>query len=370
MSLKKYPKRVIETIQKILKTEYIDTFYGQEHITKIITKLYDNDISKSKKYFNWMVREIKNSLIINHENSDLIISKIKLFDKYHKQLIYSDIYKYDLLSLEYELSNIKLISNTQLKKKIFKEEIILLPINDKNYKFWLPLTLQGMQLCSRGTRWCLSEKEHYLTYIKDNKHIIIIAERKEYKNQQEKKEYEEKNLHKIAIQYFDIYNNNNEIKFWNASDTITSIFNYMPKKTIFSIKNWIKKSLYKEINKYTVYKEYSALKNIMIISNFVDDNTGLFDINKIKNNKKKFIKEIENINIFHYMNIDIAHKFALDNSLYNLCLDHIRAQYYNMSKIYYIKHYTLIKEILITRLSSMKKNKENFNIIRDFLTTK
>lgn len=133
---------------------YVDTGKVPE---EMFNEFMEADMSKTKKYLEWMCREYTQ----NKERRGHIKDVVQEFDRLAraKKIQDPDIYKYSLEEVDELINELhKKVSKTQQKKKVKEQGAVKVFENDKVVVFHI-LTEEASCLYGANTKWCTAAKE-------------------------------------------------------------------------------------------------------------------------------------------------------------------------------------------------------------------
>ena len=250
--------------------------YSNEIGEEDFNKLAEIDISKTKKYINWICKQYLNNVDINRLKDN--ISKFDLMA--NRNLIKNkDINYYkNIEELEDIIEKSPDKSKVDIKKQIKKTKANIILDND-HYFIVEPLTWEASKIYGKGTAWCTaseSTNKDWIADVKDIKARIFYVRDKtlnisnpDYKIA----------IH-ITVYYFDIKDRNKKVNYsqipctlWDAEDKSTSSnleevsirfgididkienIRYVDFNTKQGIKNWLDSM---EIENYKINKDLTV----------------------------------------------------------------------------------------------------------------
>lgn len=136
----------------------------------ILQKLYNEDWTKSKKYFPFMVR-IWNDKGKNQETftSYKLIDIMKKFDDLLPYVPNKDISSSLYSSLSSILGAVKIAEEIREEKTFVREEHVLVLDETEDYIFLSPITHRGSLKYGANTKWCTASKFDDQTFLRYNK---------------------------------------------------------------------------------------------------------------------------------------------------------------------------------------------------------
>lgn len=142
-----------------------------------LQKLYDEDWTKSKKYFPYMVKiwnwKMNSGLTYTTQQ---LVKTVKRFDELLPYISNKDIYSEEYNDVRDLVSQIQIAEEIRDEKTFVREEHVLVLEETDDYIFLVPLTHRGSLKYGSGTRWCTASKNDegtfnryhnsgYLTYL-------------------------------------------------------------------------------------------------------------------------------------------------------------------------------------------------------------
>ena len=166
------------------------------------------DPSGNRKYLDFMLRmllsEISNSdnMLENIANYLIGDENLKVLKEFHEHCLENRIKKSDIGSYNdwYSLYTVVDEAN-EIKKRNEAEKKIKRVYDENGWMVLIPLSLESAQAYGSGTKWCITQAEHWRTYHVDYKLIFIID-----------KNANKKYAVSVDVKYGDI-------KGWLADDT-------------------------------------------------------------------------------------------------------------------------------------------------------
>jgi len=295
----------LSDLQKQYDDDYFDT----------IDYIYNQDPSKSKKYFKWIFETwLKNSPKIDYED---LITMVSYFDKNPHKFEKKDLYQYDYDEF--------LKKYNEAILKLSKREIVSSGVEklyeDDRYVLVRPKTSEASCKYGANTKWCISSRtnNYFNNYSSENLFFFIIDKIQEPIPGKKKSP----NYFKVAIQYepdqpsFDVddispeYKNYyvskalaGEFTFWNSIDEqieLKTVKKYIPQDLLKKFLELIKNYTYKVYTNYYEkqlssfqsfnFEEYNYLESeVDVLYGTVKRKTQKYSQNK----HVKFVNDVQN----------------------------------------------------------------------------
>lgn len=278
--------------------------------TKVLTLLYDSDPSETKKYFNWMVKQ----MVRKTDYPDSIITKVKNFDLNLNKITPENIKSVEGISDKakqnpkdinnYEISDIEAlldyVPNIKSRSDIKREGGDVIYEDDK----WLvlsPLTQEASCQYGAGTKWCTAARvsNSYSEYTKQGILIYFIDKLRN-----------EGNYYRMAL-HVDFGDNVDQrnVAWYDAKDSRIDpdVINLLPPSVSTTVDRYIRKAydtrfikvsyddIYSSVVKALGGKKIRTQYGDLII--FVDDYTGTVYVMMSDKMKSNF-PTIENWELF------------------------------------------------------------------------
>ena len=140
----------------------------------VITKLYNEDWTQTKKYFPYMVKLWNSRKILGHTfTSDKLLKTMKRFDEllpYMEDRDISSSKYFDMSAIERAI--LKALEVKEEKTFVRDEHVIVLDETD-DYIFLSPLTHRGSLKYGANTRWCTASKHDESTFNRYHKNGFL-----------------------------------------------------------------------------------------------------------------------------------------------------------------------------------------------------
>lgn len=189
------------------------------------------DPSGNRKYLDFMLRMLLSevgdcdNMLRNIANLLIGDENITILEEFHEHCLENRIKKSDIGSYNDWYSLYEVVDEAnEIKKRNEAEKKIKRVYDENGWMVLIPLSLESAQAYGSGTKWCITQPEHWRTYHVDYKLIFIID-----------KNANKKYAVSVDVKYGD------DIKGWLADDTeINPILLDIPTEVMTVLINEIK----------------------------------------------------------------------------------------------------------------------------------